>query len=465
MAALALKGALKTLPGSIIDLPGLTLLQSVHDRYLMGVRMTQSYETVDRQEYAKLVTPKETRKIPIHNWFVYPHSYSPKLVNLLLDDFGIAAGQTVLDPFVGAGTTILAAKQRGISAVGLDILPVSAVLVGAKVAEYDAEKLRRVFSDISKSLNRSKSDDVEIQAEVKTFAEPSDNFIGRAFSIENLAQIVRVKQAISYHATESHEQAFFMIGLLGLLEQFSLTLKSGGWLKMLANESNLGNLIVAFKLRVQTMISDIESVSTAPAPGTWRIVIGDARLHQAEIGPVDGIITSPPYPNRHDYTRVLMVELLIGFLKNSSDLKPLRHSLLRSHIESKLGPAPKNYAQPQRLTLILEQLQEKRVDYRVPKMIKGYFEDMFLALQCCKNYLVDGARAAFVLGNVRFSGLSIPVDELVAEIGEQAGLKWEHIYVARRRNNSAQQMRDFGKERSRESVIVWRKPPLSKRFG
>ena len=44
----------------------------------------------------------------------------------------------------------------------------------------------------------------------------------------------------------------------------------------------------------------------------------------------------------------------------------------------------------------------------------------------------------FVLGNVRFAGISIPVDEIMAELGEQIGLTWLKTVVARLRGNSAQ---------------------------
>jgi len=47
------------------------------------------------------------------------------------------------------------------------------------------------------------------------------------------------------------------------------------------------------------------------------------------------------------------------------------------------------------------------------------------------------------------------VDELTAEIGEQAGLRCDKIIAARYRGNSAQQMRDHGRKPSRESIVVF----------
>ena len=63
-----------------------------------------------------------------------------------------------------------------------------------------------------------------------------------------------------------------------------------------------------------------------------------------------------------------------------------------------------------------------------------------------------------VVSNVRFGGVNIPVDQLLAQIGEQAGLHTEDILMARYRGNSAQQMGRFQRKPSRESIVVWRNP-------
>lgn len=113
---------------------------------------------------------------------------------------------------------------------------------------------------------------------------------------------------------------------------------------------------------------------------------------------------------------------------------------------------------PTHLARILETLQELPVNNdRIPAMIAGYFEDLFSTLQGLYRQIKKGGHIVFVLGNVRFSGVLIPVDEIVAELGEQIGLTWVKTVVARLRGNSAQQMGKFGRELSRESVIIWRK--------
>ena len=89
-------------------------------------------------------------------------------------------------------------------------------------------------------------------------------------------------------------------------------------------------------------------------------------------------------------------------------------------------------------------------------MIEGYFLDTFLALQEVKRLCQANSRIGWVVGNAQYRGVSVPVDELTAEIGEQLGLCCEKLLVARYRGNSAQQMGRYGRQPARESVVVLR---------
>jgi hypothetical protein len=90
-------------------------------------------------------------------------------------------------------------------------------------------------------------------------------------------------------------------------------------------------------------------------------------------------------------------------------------------------------------------------------MLEGYFEDMYLALSEISRCLKIGGKVGLVVGNVRFSGVNIPVDLLLAEIGVQVNLIPKEIVVVRYRGNSSQQMRDYTREPSRESIIIWQR--------
>lgn len=404
----------------------------------------------------RYVTPREARTLPVYNWFVYPHSYSPRLVGMLIDRFELTENDRIFDPFVGAGTTLLYAKERGISAVGLDLLPVSGALTMAKIATYDLPQLAQDVAATARMLARSTPlVDPANDPLLEMAADPA-TIIARAYAPATLREIVRIKGVIVASAKHPLHQTFLLVGLLALAEKFSATRKSGGWLKM-ADPPPLGrSLTQDYLARLARMLRDLAGFQRTLHHGTWTVKIGDARTSHPELGRFTAVISSPPYLNRHDYTRVLSLELLIGFLELYDDLKELRYRLLRSHVEAKDVLSPLGYTVPAAVKDVLAELAVRDADPRVLRIVAGYFEDLYAVLGATRQVLTPDGRVAFVLGNVRFSGVTIPVDEIVAEIGEAVGLRCDSILVARHRNNSAQQMRAFGRTPSRESVILWR---------
>ena len=67
-------------------------------------------------------------------WCYTYTGFSLTFAHATLHQFGARAGSTILDPFVGSGTTLMAAALRNCVAVGVDISPFSALLSRARVA-------------------------------------------------------------------------------------------------------------------------------------------------------------------------------------------------------------------------------------------------------------------------------------------------------------------------------------------
>jgi hypothetical protein len=148
------------------------------------------------------------------------------------------------------------------------------------------------------------------------------------------------------------------------------------------------------------------------------------------------------------------VELQFAFL-DWGGLRRLRYQSFSSHPEAKPERVvASGYVEPAGLEATIARIGGLVIDSRVPRMLHGYFEDLYLFLREIHRVLRTGGRAAVVLGNVSYCGVSLEVDRLAAEIAVQAELEPRVIYVARRRGNSAQQMREHGRRPQRESVVV-----------
>src|SRR4030042_883114 len=107
-----------------------------------------------RLDLGALATFVPNKPLPIYNWFYFKEGYSRDLVMLLLDRYAGAknnlnmsstspeASVSVLDPFVGSGTTLLACKERGIDSYGFDVSPLAVLAGRAKTNDYDIGELK-----------------------------------------------------------------------------------------------------------------------------------------------------------------------------------------------------------------------------------------------------------------------------------------------------------------------------------
>jgi site-specific DNA-methyltransferase (cytosine-N4-specific) len=186
---------------------------------------------------------------------------------------------------------------------------------------------------------------------------------------------------------------------------------------------------------------------------------GDARemcLPKRYEGQVSAIITSPPYLNRYDYSRTYALELCFLTAKSHRDMVNIRHSLLRSHVESREHQG-KEVDLPA-LDEVLTEVRSKPLNNgRLPVMIQGYFEDMNLVIRNMAAYLKPGGNVALVVANAQFAGESVPTDVMLCELAEQHGLTTESIWVTRYKGNSSQQMAVYGRRPVRETIVFWRK--------
>ncbi|MEW6722043.1 MAG: DNA methyltransferase [Candidatus Micrarchaeota archaeon] len=370
---------------------------------------------------------------------MYKHSYSKELVEKLLDEFGITTG-TVLDPFCGGGTTLLACKEKGIGSYGFDIMPFSVFVTRVKTQSFDKTQLKEDLKTFNPTNEKGKLPEVEI--------------LDKAFTPSIKKTILGIRNWIdTLHNPQSRE--FYLLALLAAIDKVSRAVKSGGFLRIVNRRATKRKLLNVYYSTVEKMMSDLEQLPLNSGIIS-NVAVGDARA--LPTGPLfDAVITSPPYPNRHDYTRVYALELLISFVNTNNDLKQLRYETLRSHVEAKTKFPTGAYRPPNKLTAIIKRLQRKKLNNpQITSMLSGYFEDMYLALYEMKKTLKLNGRIALVVSNVRYAGIPVPVDQLLAEVGEQTGLVTEKILVARKRGNSAQQMKKYKRRPNRESIIIWR---------
>lgn len=422
------------------------------DTWLERGKIEQRYKCLMQEglEWSMYVSYVGNKDVPILRLYRFKEAFSLGLVQELLRRLKLTSSDVLLDPFCGIGTALLGAMLRGIPSVGVDRLPVAAFvaqtlpkffMLPSGVLQESFEKLRRIVPRLNPA---SFAEDVPVMK--------------IAFERETLLQILRWKTALSFLDPPVRE--CFQLLLMSILEPCSYMSNDGQFLRWKRQKQPISPE-VALKQKVQDAERDIAMIRQlwdVPLPQfVPKIFLGDARHLSGILGDIKAtsVITSPPYPNRYDYSRSYALELCVFFVKNFEELKAVRFSLLRSHIESKTTKEDKP-PHPV-VTEILHALQRKPLNNpRIPAMLLAYFVDMEQVIRELAQVLAPNSQVTIVVDNVRFEGELVPTDLIICDLAERHGFETERIIVARYKGNSSQQMGRYGRIPVRESVLFWR---------
>lgn len=401
----------------------------------------------ERLDWSAWLVPRKMRQTPVHRWFVFPHSYSRELVEALCKEWGLGRKDRLLDPFVGAGTTLVEAMAMGIKSVGYDLSPLAVFCGRVKTSALDASELEKAWLNLEKRVAPGR------------WHEPKRAYpilVKAALGTAGLSAFDTIRSQITRTRCTLECKDALLLALLRTLPSFSTLVASGGWLKRVRPKLDVSFLPIELSREVATIIADSRAVSTKAMQADCEVGVADARALPCLDGEFTAVITSPPYPNRHDYTRVFGLELLFAFV-TEEEAKAIRRESLHSHPEAR-PLRHGTFEVPHGIEPVLNAIRVKKLDTRIGNMLIGYLHDMQLCLSEMARVTVSGARIALIVGNAQYAGEPVLVDELVAEIGERVGLHCSEIRIARYRGNSAQQMALYGRKPSRESVVLFRKP-------
>jgi site-specific DNA-methyltransferase (cytosine-N4-specific) len=472
-----------------------TARQELEKKYLPITEVTNDF---NRQSVSYQLSKKDC----LHRWLKYKEGFSAYLVERLLNEMDIQPGEIVLDPFLGSGTTCLVAQMQGINSIGFDIMPMLRVAMYAKgnIVSYNIDELRNLVKFL---LFLRRPSEYNTQTKSVTI---TDN----AYPEETKLDIPYYTESIETSTFSMEAKGLAILCLLNCLERLSYTAKDGQYLrwdersrkvieankarikagrppfKVILNKGKLPTVKEAICAELEKAIDDIVYLQNYLYPISKEAFIKFEQnsslieLPLLENDIVSGVITSPPYCNRYDYTRIYALELVyLGM--GEKEIRQTRQDLISCTVESKtkIDFLREYYISLNReynynkitsiiqntaaLNEVLQALsfRSKRNDINnkgVLSMVKGYFEELafiyYELFRVCKKR----AKVAFVNDNVRYAGEVIPVDFISTEIAEKIGFTPIKVYTLKQqKGNSSQQMKKFGRVPLRKSITLWEK--------
>ncbi|WP_195514050.1 DNA methyltransferase [Turicibacter sanguinis] len=418
-------------------------------------------------------TFKDSLKAPVHKWFTYPAGFSYKAVQHSLDKFNLNSTHTVYDPFMGSGTTNLAAKSRGVNSVGVEAHPFVYRIAKTKLcwdicpesAEYYIERIKTNYSNLHSQLSETSIEDVFPELVIKCYEE---NILYDLYVLREAYQTSELPEVY---------QDLFFVTITALLRGISSA--ATGWPYIAPNKKKTTSkskvVIDEFDKLAREMVQDLliirDNGKDCSLTTEHTQINGDSRctIGQIEDMSIDHVFTSPPYLNNFDYADRTRLELYYwGYAQTWGDIsKNIRTKLITSATTQISRNDPKyaisdelvkncpEVAQflAEKVNLLGEVRKTKGGKKSYDLLVSGYFNDMYNVIKDVYRVLKHDTYALFILGDSAPYGVYIPTDVLVGEIGLGVGFDSYKIEILRTRGGKWKDNPQRHNEQLRETIV------------
>jgi DNA modification methylase len=366
--------------------------------------------------------PERERTKHVHRLHPYLGKYIPQLVEVFLRKF-FKPGQTVLDPFVGSGTTLVQANELGINSIGFDISQFNIAICRAKTIQYNLKLAHEEVMDVLEKLNSITQKDLK---QLSLWENPSvydtslsvtdSEYLKTWFAPQALYELITYKNLIF---AENYEYKDLLKVILSrsarsarLTTHFDLDFPKKPqtepyWCYKHSRECFPTQEAFKFIRRYSLdTLKRIEEYAQKRSNASVKVQHGDSR--ELKILNIDGVMTSPPYVGLIDYHDQHAYAYHLLGLDNRS--------------EYEIGPASNGSSQ---------------------KAQQKYLNDIAAVFRSCTESMSSGGRLIVVAGDR---------SNLYPKIAELAGVETEAVLQRHVNRRTGRRSTEFF-----ESIFIWRK--------
>lgn len=360
-------------------------------------------------------TLKDTTYIT-HGYYTYPAKFIPQLVARLIHKYS-SKYDTIVDPFMGSGTTIVEGLINSRKTIGTDVNNIAFLTTKVKTTPLDDKILLREYNDLTLDLQNLNA---------------QTNFFGKAI-VQNMpeherldywflpAQKVKLGSIMSRIGSIENIDIrdFFLLAYAQILKSCSIwhprSIKP-----MRSKTKKTVEPVDQFLKQTKKMIGKYMEYEALLSPeiktsvDQFRTIqYGDARTLPCSDQNANLIITSPPYVTSYEYADLhQLASLWLGYLQ---ELNQFRTKFIGS-----------KQRQPKHIALkspLAYRIIEKLGSHRKAQEVKTYFADMLESFLEMKRVLKQGGKVCIVIGNTEFKGVKILNAEVFKEQFEEIGFK------------------------------------------
>lgn len=360
-----------------------------------------------------------------HGIHRFPAKFIPQVPRFCIGRYS-KPGDTILDPFMGSGTTLLEALLLGRDAYGIDIHPLAKLIAKVKITPLNDESLGRR----AEALLREISEDTEDSSE---WIPKMPNF-DHWFRPDVASNLAKIKKHI-WALPDDEMKDFFKVCLSSIIRRVSnsdtdsLMPEVTSFKRKLVEQGKVDfDALARFENTVRLRMLDVSDLGKALAREKKKqrrdpaieFIGNDARDIDLDDSEVDLAVTSPPYASAVHYVTAHKLEMhWLDIMDPESELETKIIGTARAYVEDYRS------WQPGGLHPDVDDLVRKicAEDQKSGFIVHKYFDDMRKNIEEVHRVLKRNGKYCIVAGENVLKGTKIPTFELLDKLAQQSGFE------------------------------------------
>ncbi len=379
-----------------------------------------------------------------HGYHRYPAKFIPQLARKCIEEH-TNSDETVCDPFMGCGTTLVEALVSGRKVIGVDINPVAWLITKAKTTPVEPTKLenevKKLIDDLTLYMDSKNKNQKTLYNIKSNLIIPDNGRINYWFPHEGIKEELGIILGRINQIKNKEIRTFCLCAFSQILKNSSIWLmKSTKPTRDLKKKPT--NPLSAFKRHVKQMLKGNEELFEIMPDYVKKnlkdfliVKKQDARNLPCDDNSISLIVTSPPYVTSYEYADLHQLTAL--WLEYAKDVAEFREGFIGSiYKKESVHDGIKSELAKQEI----EELNKK--SKREAEAVRDYFFEMQQCFKEMYRILKPKGQACIVIGNTELKKVPILNAEVFVEIMLNLGFRIHKIVKRRIPSKILPQTRD-----------------------
>lgn len=337
-----------------------------------------------------------------HNYYSYPAKFIPQVAQRLILE-NCSAGDIVIDPFMGSGTTIVEALLTDRIGIGSDINYVAYLVAKAKTTPVSIKLLENEVMQLQLDLEHRMNGKYDYYFSKSKKLVPKHDRIDYWFRKTQKEKLAIIFARI-HEVKNSDIKNFLFVAFAQILKTCSIWLQSSVKPQRDFNKADYEPLTM-FLSRIKIMAKRNKDFFEKLKPEVQKTIHkhrkvsrNDARKIPCASNKAALIVTSPPYVTSYEYADLHQLPSL--WFDKMKDINEFRKNFIGSVFKTEAN-------QIEIHSLTAEKIIEKFNGKKKAKEIRKYCIEMYDCFKEMKRVLKKNGKACIVIGDTHYRNIDI----------------------------------------------------------